>query len=541
MDSGPTMQGPIPDDWQDAFAAIDLSVENPPADPPTKTYLQTPRMTNDPGTSYDEVPYESLPLAQTHPARTNAIARLLGLRPPPPSRSRILEIGCAGGGNLLPMALAMPDAQLVGIDLSRLQIEQGREIADRLSLANLSLRQMDLMDAGAELGEFDYIIVHGVFSWVPRPVQDRLFQVCRQLLSPEGVVYISYNALPGWHFRRVVRDLVRYHALQFPDPETRVAQARAILDFVARESVVPNQILQDEVALLLERPDSYVLHEHLESDNEALYFHEFLERARPHGLQYLGEAEFGSMLIEGFSRQVRETLPLITDDLVRQQQLMDFLRNRTFRQTLLVRDDLTVSRSLNAGVIEDLWITGAVREVTAADAAKAPPGAKSFAWTSGVQVTTTNVLTQQALGVVERSFPTAIRFDQLIDEAARMVRPYSQWRPSSEDRTVLKLDLLHCFAAGAVELLAEAPALVNVPGLRPVASAIARLQARAGQPVSTLRHESIRLAPELSQLLTLLDGTRDREALMQGSPFVSSLQQLEEALRLFGYNALLTA
>lgn len=73
-------------------------------------------------TSYDEVPYESYPFAQTHPDRLATVATLLGLRPAPVEQCRVLELGCAGGGNLIPMALTLPESTFVGIDLSARQI-----------------------------------------------------------------------------------------------------------------------------------------------------------------------------------------------------------------------------------------------------------------------------------------------------------------------------------------------------------------------------------------------------------------------------------
>lgn len=491
-------------------------------------------------TSYDQVPYQSLPIPQTHPARLGAVARLFGVAPALPSRSRVLELGCAAGGNLLPMALAMPEARFVGIDLSRVQIEQGRELARRLGVGNLELIHLDLMQADASLGQFDYVIAHGLYSWVPGEVQDRVLALCRDVLAPEGLAYVSYNAMPGWHTRRVIRDLMRFHALQFKDPSERAAHARAILDFVSRESVVPNPLLRTEVELLLQQPDSYLLHEHLESDNAALYFHEFAARAGAAGLQYLAEAELGSMLSDGFSPEVKAVLDALTADPLRREQYMDFLRNRMFRQTLLVHADRPVRRAIDAAAVEGLWVGGPVHELPEAEAGAAP-GSRTFSGSSGVNVTTASAFTQAALQVIGERFPAQVGFEELASEAARRARPYGTWVPGPADRTVLALDLVHCHAAGILELTSEPFVAAPLAAGAPRASELSRLQAGRNEPVSTMRHESVQLAPEFNRLLVLLDGSNDRDAILRNAPFLSGREQLDQALQIIAVSALLTA
>jgi SAM-dependent methyltransferase len=182
--------------------------------------------------SYDEVPYPSLPARRTHPSHLAAIARLFGMVPPSPGRCRLLELGCASGENLLPLAADFPDSHLVGIDLSVRQIEAGRSVVEQLGLSNIDLRRLDLHDFGEDQGTFDYILCHGVFSWVPRAVQDRILEIGLRHLAGNGVFFASYNTYPGWHLRGVVRDMMVYHVRGIEDPATRVAQARALPDFL---------------------------------------------------------------------------------------------------------------------------------------------------------------------------------------------------------------------------------------------------------------------------------------------------------------------
>jgi tRNA G46 methylase TrmB len=95
----------------------------------------------------------------------------LRLQPKDPRECRILELGCAGGGNLLPMALALPESEFVGIDGSSVQVAEGEEAIRELNITNLKLYAMDVLDFPADMGTFHYVICHGVYSWVPNRVK----------------------------------------------------------------------------------------------------------------------------------------------------------------------------------------------------------------------------------------------------------------------------------------------------------------------------------------------------------------------------------
>ena len=149
------------------------------------------------------------------------------------STARVLEIGCAGGGNLIPFAAAHPQAHVVGIDLSQVQIDQGRARAQALGLDNLELLAGDIarMDLDA-LGQFDFVIAHGVYSWVPPEVQEALLSAFRRLLAPEGVAYVSYNVYPGWKSKEILRDAMLLASGDSTTPDEKVREARGMVDFL---------------------------------------------------------------------------------------------------------------------------------------------------------------------------------------------------------------------------------------------------------------------------------------------------------------------
>lgn len=470
--------------------------------------------------SYDELPYLNRAFPQTLPDRLGTNARLFGLEPADPATCRVLELGCASGDNLIPMAVELPEARFVGIDLSQRQIEQARRTVDALGLANIELSRHDIADVDASWGAFDYVVCHGVYSWVPAPVREKILAICRENLAPNGVAYVSYNTLPGWHMRGMVRDMMVYHAAQFPDAAAKVRQARALLDFIAQS--VPAEApygmtLRQELERIRNQPDVYVFHEHLEAVNDAVYFHQFVAAAGRHGLQYLGEAEFGQMLASKFPPQVAETLQRIAPDIVRMEQYMDFMRNQTFRQTLLIHAGATLQRNLGDVQLEGYVAASAARPVSA-QPSLAEGVAEGFRTPDGATHTIGDALTKAALVLLGQQWPRSVRVEELaamcnatLREAAGAATGAS---PAEAGASALSGRLLQGYAAHAVELRLHAPRLAPTPSARPVASPLARLQAPRGGTVTNLRHEPVEPNDLQRRLLPLLDGTRDADALV---------------------------
>jgi len=463
--------------------------------------------------SYDEVPYESYPVIGTHPDRLSTLARLMGIETPALETCRVLELGCAAGGNLIPMALELPGAQFTGVDLSAAQIAAGKAIVEALHLQNVRLIAGDVMDIGDDFGQFDYVIAHGLYSWVPNATQQKILEICKRHMTPNGVAYVGYNTLPGWRMRGTVRDLMRWQALQFPETDRRLAQARGILEFVARgvpdENNVYGKLLRSELDQLRNVPDYYILHEYLADVNEPLYFHEFVERAYASGLQYLGEAEFATMLALRFAPQVADTIRAIPD-VMRQEQMMDFLSNRSFRQTLLMHLDQPVDRAITGQRLQGLWIA------SGASAARANPNlaegaAEKFCTPAGACVTTPRAITKAALLALAARWPVAIAFPELLAAAYSRLNPLAGKPPQAEDAELLGRELLQCYAGAVVELHACPSPFSIEPGAQPMASPLARLQAERGARVSTLHHESIVVPDAIRALLRFLDGTRALE------------------------------
>jgi SAM-dependent methyltransferase len=181
---------------------------------------------------YDATPYTSDAFPQSAPGQLAAIAHVFGLDVPAVSRARVLEIGCAAGGNIIPFAAAHPEALAVGIDLSQVQIDLGRERAQALGLDNLEFVAGDIARTNLT-GAFDYIVAHGVYSWVPPDVQEALLAAIGRLLAPNGVAYLSYNTYPGWKAKEVMRDAMLLASGASTTTADKVRDARGMVDFLS--------------------------------------------------------------------------------------------------------------------------------------------------------------------------------------------------------------------------------------------------------------------------------------------------------------------
>jgi SAM-dependent methyltransferase len=448
------------------------------------------------------VPYPGHPYAQTHPDRLAALGTLFRIDPPPPEACRVLELGCGDGGNLVPMAMALPGGRFVGIDAAEGAIARGRALVEALGLTNVTLEVGEIESLELPPDAFDYVIAHGVYSWVGAPVRDRLLGLCRSVLSERGIAYVSYNVLPGGRLSGALRDMLVFHTAELDEPAERVDQARALLRLLMAGWSDEHEfgaIMRRQGERLLERSDETLFHDELAAVNEPVYFHAFMSHAARCGLQYLAEADFFEMQTGVLPEPLSDEL-LRIDDVIRREQYLDFVKGRMFRQTLLCRAELEVERS------PEPLIVGRLAVSSPAQAAGAPDrkGRVTFEGPTGSTLTTDHPLVVRALEHVGRSWPGAVWVRDLIPEDA-----------SETDRLAVCGAVLRCYAANLVQLHATPPPLTTSVSERPEASPLARHQARSGQLVTNLRHASVRLEDDLGRrLVVLLDGTRDRPHLL---------------------------
>jgi SAM-dependent methyltransferase len=278
--------------------------------------------------TYNDFPYDSLAIKQSHPLHLYQIARLCGLEATPAVNAQVLELGCASGGNIIPMAYHLPQATFLGIDLAENQIEQGIAVIKDLRITNIQLKPESILDFQSN-DTFDYIICHGLFSWVPTEVRNHVFALCQQYLAKNGVAYISYNTLPGWQMGNIVRNQLQAKTQDLEDPALKVHYARRLLRELRFDMQSdPNaysQLLQNEIALINEHSDNQLLHEHLSPYNYPLYIKDFVAQASRYQLKYLSDAFLSNDDVH-FTQE---------NELIEALQTQDILKNRRFRCTLL--------------------------------------------------------------------------------------------------------------------------------------------------------------------------------------------------------------
>lgn len=455
--------------------------------------------------SYDEVPYESIAFSSTHPENLATMAHLFGVPSPPVETCRVLELGCAAGGNLVPMAETLPDAHFHGIDLSARQIDEGAALVKRLGLQNIVLEQRDIMSVDSSLGSFDYIICHGVYSWVADAVRKKIMTICRDHLSVHGVAYISYNTYPGWHMRASVREMMSYHAGRFDSVSERIEQARALLDFL--NEAVPEddegaygKLLRDELEIIRNRADAYLFHEHLEEHNEAIYFHRFMQQASEAALAYLGEAHLGDMLPGGrFAPEVEQTLRDIAPDIIHMEQYLDFLRNRMFRRTLLCHEGVELNREIEPAHLYDFYVSSPLAPEDT-DGLQAIGDALSFRHPNNATVTVHHPTEHAALCYLYSIWPSSVT----LREVAKRVR--SDEEDAEECLALVGQMILNCVSADVVELCVAPTRFSACPGEKPCTSGLARHQAEESTWVTNLKHVLVFPDEFAREVLCLLDG-----------------------------------
>jgi methyltransferase-like protein/SAM-dependent methyltransferase len=464
------------------------------------------------GARYDEMPYVSQPRRRNHPARIAMIAQLLGLTPPRPMRARVLEIGCGSGGSIIPLAAEYPDARFVGIDVSQAHITSGLARIDRLGLANIELIRGDLVDFSPGQKKFDYVLCHGVYSWTPIEVRALIQSLIAASLAPEGIAYVSYNVLPGWRLKQALRDVLRTSVLHLPDLASKVAGARAVLALLRGwkgEKDVYGSNLRLLAAGLDTMPDFYLAHEYFEENNEPQTFTEFVKEAERAGLAYLGDLDLSMTLPENFDPEVRRLLnETCGGALMPTEQMIDVLLGREFRRSLLVREAVAprVSRELDSSRIEGLNFLGRL----VLDEASSSSNAWTFLGRDNRKLSVTSLSARVALEAMTRAYPATVTLDDLV-KASSVQGP----ERSRALRDMIGQLLFMALTSGMIDARVDPICVASTIEARPCAPRHCRIDALAGESaVATLAHDPYFVSDSERFLLPLLDGTRDREALV---------------------------
>jgi len=469
--------------------------------------------------SYDRVPYPRSAYHYTHPDRLRVLASLLGLDAPPADNCRVLELGCASGANLIPLAYTLPKSTFVGIDLSSRQIEEGKKFAEAIGLANLFLQQRDVCAGLGDEEPFDYIIAHGFYSWAPPEVSEAALAMLGRLLSPRGVAYVSYNTFPAGHARMMIRRIAQFHVRDVDDPVEKAQQVRSLVRFLSQATPFAKQaygaILRDQLHVLEHMSDAGILHEVLEDHNHPVLFSDFVAHADRHGLRYLGEATLADR--PQLEPTVLQRLGPIRAQRgsIDHEQYLDFFNGQTFRRTLLCRREVELDGQAHLEPFDRFCVTSSAQPLGACDLNSAQP--VEFETIYRQRFTLRTPLSKAAWLVLGEHHPRAMPFGELVAEIGR--RRGKAF--SDAERQTLAGELVGQFIFGkeSVELWLQPPRVTTQPGERVRASAVARYQHEHGWPLVSLTHKMVQLRSEAAgSLLNLLDGSRSMTELKASQP-----------------------
>jgi methyltransferase-like protein len=454
-----------------------------------------------PDNPYNVIPYLTLPRSQTHPDRLGAVGTLFGMNPAPVRNCRVLEIGCGDASNLIPMAYALPESRFTGVDLADGPISSGCRTIAALGLRNISLIPADLRNVDSGFGEFDYIVAHGVYSWVPPEVRDRLMAVCSERLAPRGIALISYNAYPGWHARQVLRDMMRHHTRNLRDPAERIEQARWFLRFLLESrslSQAWQTLLEGEVKAVLERSTDSLFHDELEENNEPVYFRDFARHAGRYGLQFVGEAEPHVMF------DPAGPLTWLADDVLEREQYLDFLRARRFRQTLLCREGIALRHHPTMEQMESFLFSSPAT----------PAENGQIQGLHGIMITSAHEVVYRVASALGETYPLPLAFDELV--------------PYAGSRGALKEILFALVTGGFANIHVFDFPCEETVSAKPRASRLVRYQAALSRFMTSACHHTVELDDVGRQLVLLMDGTRDLEQLAQDLAAIPGAPPLEK-------------
>lgn len=452
--------------------------------------------------TYDELPYDSLPLPETQPDFLAAVAKLHGFDAPDPRRARILELGCAQGGNLIPLAWRWPQSTCVGVELSRVQARAGADFIRRLGLTNVRIAHGDLAALPDDVGEFDYIIAHGVFSWVPPSVQQALLDVCRRHLSPHGIAYVSFNVAAGWEQLRPLRAaLIERSAADLPAP-ARLEQVRRVLDEL--EAAWTDPALLKEIAYLKTAAPSYLFHEYLADFNAPMAFAEFSARLDARGLRYVGEAGPRRAVVE-----LEDAWGLIPESMAGRwmdaEAALDEAHLTRFRRALIARADAPCAQPPHAQALDSLAFYADLRSDDEIDLETACE--QTFVNPAGNAFPVAYPAMKAAAMILSAAYPGALAYSDLLAATRRELTEYGV--AANVDEAAFRMALFPLVMTHGVMPSVAADSHGSEPGDRPRAHALARLQAASpGWVVSGARHVALDLDEPGRILLGLLDGRR---------------------------------
>jgi len=446
--------------------------------------------------------------------------RLFGLDSADVARCRVLEIGCGDGAHLVPLAATFPESQFVGIDTAAAAVDRAQNYARACGLTNVEFRYGGVGDSIVDSGFYDYILCHGVFSWVPSPVREVLLDFCRRSLAPAGLAFVSYNALPGWSLHQPTRDVLLWHIRDLVDPAERLEEARAFATFLSG-AICPRQpdglALRSEFKWAVDKDPSVLWHDELGPVHQAFYLHEFMAMASRHQLAFVADADLGEHLLKTMPGPVASTVSAAATDRLEREQYIDFLVPRRFRQTVLTHAGRPILPEADAGRLSTCWFSrgGSPMECSGPIL---EPGVARFQLADGSTLESDFLPGKIALHLLAQSAPGRLPFTELFEQTVERLTSSGQTHLNGHGLSAQLLRFLFDVAAARlVTWHTVAPPFTLRPGERPKAFVPARVRAGTGDLLPNADQREVRITDRWTrELLIQCDGVRTRQEILAG-------------------------
>lgn len=482
---------------------------------------------------YETFPYDSFPFAQTHPVHLATRARLHGLTPADPRKCRYLEIGCSNARNLIDIACGFPESEFVGIDLAENAIAEGQKVVDRLGLKNVQLIAGDLTHYPLDDAPFDYMVSHGLYSWIPTPVREYLWLMHQKLLAPQGIMYLSYNVYPGCYLRRMLREMMLFHVHQYESPREKVGQASAFLRFLndalASQKDVGLDARKEIDELLHHRRDSSIYHDDLSPINEPMYFHQVVAKANQFQLQFLSEATFLDSTSIYFPEPIQQHLQNIeTTSYLMKEQYLDFLKLRRFRSSLFCRHGIKIDHHIANDRLVTMFFSSNARYEGELKWDKET--ALRIVSPNSATISLNHPLSKAAMYSMMQTFPRYWSVAELRTHAEELLKNQGVL---AEDEQELHRTLQTCYEVGLLDAKCIKPNVASQLPSRPKISANMRDQLSRGETVLTNQlHIPVEFDKYMIDFLLLCDGTRTRRELIDAPITLPDLENFSHEEKL---------
>lgn len=429
-----------------------------------------------------------------------------------------VELGCGDGGNLLPLAFYHPHSAFVGIDNSRSAIDRAQDGAQRLGLKNVRHICSDIRDLTPQtVAPVDYMIVHGLYSWVPEDVRRAIISFCRDALATDGLAYISYNAQPGWSTRHLVRETLRRSRIVREAPLAEKATkaielAARLLEDAPPSGFASAVVLVDELTRVRDGDPSYVFHEYLTDTNDGFWLTDFVARARERDLAYVGDAQLGRW--EGYvPLELRRAVAARDLDAIEAEERIDLLGHRYFRASILARADAPRTAASRSELFEHLYIAASLPPQT--EPLDLTEGVvQRFVGTAGADVTLDGSISKAAAALLTAAWPAGVQLTQLYEDAGSLLVAHDHPVPR-DARGQLVDELGALFDAAQIELRLREPTYCRESTEYPRAHVLARWEAERRASLTTPYHRCVALENGALELVRALDGSHSRSDLQR--------------------------